>query len=99
MKECLKGRAELGVYGELIAATFLQRLGYQVFLSVGSHGPADVVARRNGKTRAFDVKICRTTVTGKARKDKSLQLTKEQKRDGVELFLVSKEGEVVAWGS
>lgn len=99
MKECYKGRAELGVYGELVAATFLQRLGYQVFLSVGSHGPADLIAMRGKERRAFDVKICRTTVAGKARKDKSLQLSREQKRAGVELFLVSKEGEVVAWGS
>ncbi len=99
MRNCLRLNGRKGVYGELVAATFLQQQGYDVFLSVGSHGPADMIAMKGKERRAFDVKMCRTTRSGQPRKDKSLKLTAQQKRMGIELILVTQDGEVAGWDS
>jgi Holliday junction resolvase len=53
-----------GAHSELTACSWLISQGYEVFRNVSNHGPADIVAIKDGKCFLFDVKTgCVTTVT------------------------------------
>jgi Holliday junction resolvase-like predicted endonuclease len=45
-----------GMVAELLAIAWLARRGYQVFRNVSRHGPADVIAIKDGKVTLIDVK-------------------------------------------
>lgn len=79
-----------GDVGMARAMVWLTEQGYEVYLPVGEHAVADIVAIRGNRTRRFDVKV------GKANKDgtpkKSRKLTARQQEAGVELLWVTPEG-------
>jgi hypothetical protein len=73
-----------GAHSELIACSWLIAQGYEVFRNVSHHGPADVVAIKNGECFLFDVKTgpCAT-------------VTDEQHKLSVGLVNVSRDGTCV----
>lgn len=79
--------ADIGV---TTAMRWLLAQGYEVFLPIGSHGVADLIAVRGKVRRLIDVKVVRTTTLGKAERMRSL--TERQRKSGVEIVYVTEEG-------
>ena len=78
-----------GTLSEMVAAAQLIKQGWHVFHNLGSNGLIDLVAvnAKTGETRFLDVK------TKSYRKDGSLihrVATSEQKKIGVEIYLVDR---------
>lgn len=72
--------SRLGGYGELIAAAWLLKQGYEVFRNVCPVGPVDLVAMKDGKIELFDVKSSYRNKFGQLIHSK---LSPEQKAMGV----------------
>jgi len=75
-----------GASSELIACSWLMDQGYEVFRNVCSHGPADLVAWRDGEILLIDVK------------SQLSSLTSEQMGMGVRRLVVMPDGECVLGG-
>lgn len=88
-----------GAWAELMACQWLLSRRFDVFKNTSHFGPVDVIGIRDGEVRLFDVKYIRMAPrTGGDRHEKVAkalskpQLTRDQKKLGVELLYVTWEG-------
>lgn len=65
MKDENLRQSRLGAYNELIAASWLMALGYEVFRNVAPVGPVDIVGIKDGSVELFDVKGAYKTEDGR----------------------------------
>ena len=88
--------SKMGALGELVAAAWLMKQGYEVFQNVAASGPADLVAWKpdTGEIHFVDAKMSKRTVLPSG--EEELKYYKgEHAKKGIRYLLVC--GDFVGW--
>ena len=84
--------SSLGASSEMIACAFLLKNGYQVFRNVSASGSIDIMAKKKGIVRSFDVKTMTKNISSKSTNRVIYKKTKKQREEMVEILTVDING-------